>query len=87
MPKEPQRDIEIVFVENVRQVFAEALLPAIARPKVSTNGKATLKTSRFGQSENQSRQEGPGEEEMIEEMGLIGLRTYGTYGTKITTVP
>jgi len=45
VPKEPQRDIEIIFVENVRQVFAEALLPAIARPKVSTNGKAPLKSA------------------------------------------
>src|SRR5215475_3275346 len=43
VPKEPQRDIEIVFVDNVRQVFAEALLPAVAGPKVSTNGKAMLK--------------------------------------------
>jgi len=45
VPKEPQRDLEIVFVENVREVFAEALLPAAARPKVSTNGKAVLKTT------------------------------------------
>jgi ATP-dependent Lon protease len=45
VPKEPQRDIQIVFVENVREVFAEALLPAPARPKVLTNGKATLKTA------------------------------------------
>jgi len=45
VPKEPQRDLEIIFVENVRQVFAEALLPAIARTKVSTNGKAPLKSA------------------------------------------
>src|SRR5215468_2641160 len=43
VPKEPQRDLEIVFVENVQEVFAEALLPAVAPPKVSTNGKAPLK--------------------------------------------
>jgi ATP-dependent Lon protease len=45
VPKEPQRDIQIVFVENVREVFAEALLPAVARPKVLTNGKAPIKTA------------------------------------------
>jgi len=45
VPKEPQRDIEIVFVDNVRQVFTEALLPAIARPKVLTNGKSPIKTA------------------------------------------
>ncbi|HEY7184701.1 MAG TPA: endopeptidase La [Blastocatellia bacterium] len=45
VPKEPQRDLEIVFVENVREVFAEALLPAVAAPKVSTNGRASLKTA------------------------------------------
>jgi ATP-dependent Lon protease len=45
VPKEPQRDIEIVFVENVREVFTVALLPGAARPRVSTNGKATLKTT------------------------------------------
>jgi ATP-dependent Lon protease len=45
VPKEPQRDLEIVFVENVRQVFSEALLPAAAPTKLSTNGKATLKTT------------------------------------------
>src|SRR5262252_9599143 len=45
VPKEPQRDLEIVFVENVQEVFAEALLPAVARPKVLTNGKAVIKTN------------------------------------------
>jgi len=44
VPKEPQRDLEIVFVENVREVFNEALLPSVAPPKIITNGKATLKT-------------------------------------------
>jgi len=44
VPKEPQRDLEIVFVENVQEVFAEALLPAVARPKVLTNGKAVIKS-------------------------------------------
>src|SRR5499433_1089192 len=43
--KEPQRDLEIIFVENVRQVFTEALLPAIPRPKVLTNGKAVIKST------------------------------------------
>jgi ATP-dependent Lon protease len=45
VPKEPQRDLEIVFVENVREVFAEALLPAVMLPKVSTNGKGAVKTA------------------------------------------
>jgi ATP-dependent Lon protease len=45
VPKEPQRDLEIIFVDNVRQVFAEALLPALAAPKVSTNGKGAVKTA------------------------------------------
>jgi ATP-dependent Lon protease len=45
VPKEPQRDMDIVFVDNVRQVFAEALLPALEAPKVSTNGKVAVKTT------------------------------------------
>ncbi len=45
VPKEPQRDMEFVFVDNVRQVFDEALMPAIARPKPSANGKQALKSS------------------------------------------
>lgn len=47
VPKEPQRDMEIVFVENVQQVFAEALLPAVQTPakaaKASHNGKPSMK--------------------------------------------
>ncbi|HEU0185453.1 MAG TPA: endopeptidase La [Blastocatellia bacterium] len=45
VPKEPQRDLEIIFVENVREVFSQALLPAAAPTKVSTNGKAAIKTT------------------------------------------
>jgi ATP-dependent Lon protease len=29
VPKEPQRDMEFVFVENIRQVLDEALLPPL----------------------------------------------------------
>jgi len=54
VPKEPQRDLEIVFVENVREVFAEALLPAVARPKVLTNGKAILKSTDQNKTKAQS---------------------------------
>ena len=39
VPEEPKHDMEFVFVENVLQVFDEALLPAIGKTKVSTNGK------------------------------------------------
>ncbi len=45
VPKEPQREMEFIFVDNVRQVFDEALMPAVVQPKVSTNGKRVLKTS------------------------------------------
>ncbi len=45
VPKEPQRDMEFVFVENVQQVFDEALLPPIALPEVLTNGKHVIKTA------------------------------------------
>lgn len=38
VPPEPQRDMEFVFVENVRQVFNEALLPPAA--KSVSNGQA-----------------------------------------------
>jgi hypothetical protein len=44
VPQEPQRDMEFVFVENVQQVFSEALLPSIAPPPV-TNGKRSIKTT------------------------------------------
>jgi len=44
VPKEPQREMEFIFVDNVRQVFDEALMPAVVPPKVSTNGKHVLKT-------------------------------------------
>jgi ATP-dependent Lon protease len=43
VPKEPQREMEFVFVENVRQVFIEALLPAATPPKAATNGKQTTR--------------------------------------------
>lgn len=45
VPPEPQRDMEFVFVENVRQVFDEALLSTTEKPKAekpktaSSNGK------------------------------------------------
>jgi len=45
VPEEPKRDMEFVFVENVQQVFKEALLPATEKPKIeklkaaSSNGK------------------------------------------------
>jgi ATP-dependent Lon protease len=43
VPKEPQRDMEFVFVENVQQVFNEALLPANEIPPpplaTATNGQ------------------------------------------------
>lgn len=38
VPPEPQRDMEFVFVENVRQVFQEALLPVAT--KSASNGQA-----------------------------------------------
>ncbi len=46
VPKEPQRDMEFVFVENVQQVFNEALLPANEIPSpapiaTATNGQQT----------------------------------------------
>jgi hypothetical protein len=50
VPKEPQRDLEIVFVENVREVFAQALLPVAPRPKISTNGKAVIKTTNLNKT-------------------------------------
>ncbi|MFN0108512.1 MAG: endopeptidase La [Blastocatellia bacterium] len=40
VPEEPKRDMEFVFVENVLQVFQEALLPATEKPKASSNGKS-----------------------------------------------
>ncbi|MFN0107670.1 MAG: S16 family serine protease, partial [Blastocatellia bacterium] len=44
VPEEPKRDMEFVFVENVLQVFQEALLPAAEKPKASNNAKpATVK--------------------------------------------
>jgi ATP-dependent Lon protease len=45
VPEEPQRELDIVFVENVREVFELALLPPVAPPEISTNGNATLKTA------------------------------------------
>ncbi len=43
VPKEPQREMEFVFVENVRQVFDEALMSSLPQPTASTNGKQDLK--------------------------------------------
>jgi ATP-dependent Lon protease len=45
VPKEPQRDMEFIFVENVREVFNEALLVAPAPPPVLTNGQRGIKTT------------------------------------------
>jgi ATP-dependent Lon protease len=45
VPKEPQRDMEFVFVENVREVFNEALLVVPAPPPVETNGKRAIKSA------------------------------------------
>ena len=45
VPEEPKRDMEFVFVENVQQVFKEALLPAAEKLKdekpktAASNGK------------------------------------------------
>jgi ATP-dependent Lon protease len=50
VPKEPQRDLDIIFVDNVRQVFSEALLPALPLPKIVTNGKAPLKSVDTGKA-------------------------------------
>ncbi|HKX32768.1 MAG TPA: endopeptidase La [Blastocatellia bacterium] len=45
VPQEPQRDMEFIFVENVQQVFDEALLPSITLPPPhATNGKRPIKT-------------------------------------------
>jgi hypothetical protein len=35
--------MEFVFVNNVRQVLDEALMPAAVQPKPSSNGKQSLK--------------------------------------------
>jgi ATP-dependent Lon protease len=45
VPKEPQRDMEFVFVENVREVFNEALLVAATPAPLSTNGRRAIKTT------------------------------------------
>ncbi len=41
VPQEPQRDMQFVFVDNVQNVFDEALLPAPAAQKPERNGKAS----------------------------------------------
>jgi ATP-dependent Lon protease len=46
VPQEPQREMEFVFVENVREVFSEALLPAAAPPQPETNGKHKTQVAR-----------------------------------------
>lgn len=55
VPPEPQRDMEIVFVDNVRQVFAEALLPAMKAAKVSHNGKPSVKRKFAAKSAKKSQ--------------------------------
>ncbi len=45
VPEEPQREMEFIFVENVKQVFDEALMSATPLPPPSTNGKSGIKTS------------------------------------------
>jgi ATP-dependent Lon protease len=54
VPKEPHREMEFVFVENVRQVFDEALMPAIAQSKVSANGKQDSHRSSAGRPASKS---------------------------------
>ena len=39
VPEEPKREMEFVFVDNVLQVFKEALLPKVGTAKASVNGK------------------------------------------------
>lgn len=41
VPEEPKREMEFVFVDNVLQVFKEALLPKVGTAKASVNGKAS----------------------------------------------
>lgn len=41
VPEEPKRDMEFVFVEHVRQVFDEALLPSSDKPKSAKSKSAT----------------------------------------------
>ena len=45
VPQEPQRDMEFTFVENVQQVFDEALLPSLTPPPPThaSNGKRIIK--------------------------------------------
>ncbi len=46
VPEEPKRDMKFVFVENVLQVFDEALLPATEKRKAASNSKpATAKAA------------------------------------------
>ncbi|MCG3159282.1 MAG: hypothetical protein JMDDDDMK_00268 [Acidobacteria bacterium] len=55
VPPEPQRDMEIIFVDNVRQVFAEALLPAMKAAKISHNGKPSVKRKSAAKSAKKSQ--------------------------------
>jgi ATP-dependent Lon protease len=43
VPEEPKRDLEFVFVENVQQVFEEALLPPTDAVRVGNNGQPAKK--------------------------------------------
>jgi ATP-dependent Lon protease len=45
VPEEPQRDMEFVFVENVKQVFDEALMSVAPPAAHSTNGKNGIKAT------------------------------------------
>jgi ATP-dependent Lon protease len=54
VPEEPQRQMEFIFVENVRQVFDIALMPAIPRPAASSNGKPVAQSSHSGKTKTKA---------------------------------
>ncbi len=45
VPKEPQRDMEFIFVDNVRQVFNEALLPPAPAPTIESKEKHSMRVA------------------------------------------
>ncbi|HMV83970.1 MAG TPA: endopeptidase La [Blastocatellia bacterium] len=60
VPPEPQRDMEFVFVENVQQVFAEALLPAAPKSRdaeqtASRNGSNGKRKTQLAVSDKKSK--------------------------------
>lgn len=60
VPPEPQRDMEFVFVENVQQVFAEALLPAVSKSSdaeqtASRNGSNSKRKTPLAVSDKKSK--------------------------------